>query len=229
MAERREACRFNLFDSVLALNGALIVNAAILVLAAAVFFKHGILVTQIEQAQLLLTPLFGNGAGGEFVRGGAPGQRAIVDAHRNLRGADCDGRVPQSKAAAVAAAASHSGDRDHSCRADYLLFRRQRHVQAFDTKPGDFKHAVAICGDPADSFYQRFAAHGWIRQSRLGESAGLELGGADHCSEFVAGGDYDRSVDGGERVALAGGGSADCDDSGVTGTRDFQCDHHAGA
>ncbi len=60
-AEKREACRFNLFDSVLALNGALIVNAAILVLAAAVFFKHGILVTQIEQAQLLLTPLLGMG------------------------------------------------------------------------------------------------------------------------------------------------------------------------
>jgi manganese transport protein len=46
---------------VLALNGALIVNAAILVLAAAVFFKNGILVTQIEQAQLLLTPLLGMG------------------------------------------------------------------------------------------------------------------------------------------------------------------------
>ncbi len=64
IAERREACRFNLFDSVLALNGALIVNAAILVLAAAVFFKHGILVTQIEQAQLLLTPLLGTGMAG---------------------------------------------------------------------------------------------------------------------------------------------------------------------
>jgi len=61
VAEKREACRYNLFDSVLALNGALIVNAAILVLAAAVFFKNGILVTQIEQAQLLLTPLLGMG------------------------------------------------------------------------------------------------------------------------------------------------------------------------
>ena len=38
VAERREACRCNLFDSVLALNGALIVNAAILVLAAAIVF-----------------------------------------------------------------------------------------------------------------------------------------------------------------------------------------------
>ena len=59
VAERREACRYNLFDSVLALNGALIVNAAILVLAAAVFFKQGIIVTQIEQAQELLSPLLG--------------------------------------------------------------------------------------------------------------------------------------------------------------------------
>ena len=59
VAQRREACRYNLFDSVLALNGALIVNAAILVLAAAVFFKQGIVVTQIEQAQELLSPLLG--------------------------------------------------------------------------------------------------------------------------------------------------------------------------
>src|SRR5579863_5519743 len=57
--ERREACRFNLLDSVLALNGALVVNGAILVMAAAVFFKQGILVTQIEQAQSLLSPLLG--------------------------------------------------------------------------------------------------------------------------------------------------------------------------
>ncbi len=66
IAERREACRFNLFDSVIALNGALIVNGAILVLAAAVFFKHGILVTQIEQAQLLLTPLLGTALAGSL-------------------------------------------------------------------------------------------------------------------------------------------------------------------
>jgi manganese transport protein len=59
VAERREACRFNLVDSVIALNGALLVNGAILVLAAAVFFKHGIVVTEIEQAHLMLSPLLG--------------------------------------------------------------------------------------------------------------------------------------------------------------------------
>src|SRR3984957_18906271 len=57
--EKREACRFNLIDSCVALNGALIVNAAILVLAAAVFFKKGVLVDEIEQAYVMLSPLLG--------------------------------------------------------------------------------------------------------------------------------------------------------------------------
>ncbi|MEO8099941.1 MAG: Nramp family divalent metal transporter [Acidobacteriota bacterium] len=56
---KREACKFNLVDSIIALNGALIVNTAILVLAAAVFFKNGTVVTEIAQAHQLLTPLLG--------------------------------------------------------------------------------------------------------------------------------------------------------------------------
>jgi manganese transport protein len=58
-AEKRAACRFNLIDSTIALNGALLVNAAILVLAAMVFFKRGIIVTEIQQANQLLSPLLG--------------------------------------------------------------------------------------------------------------------------------------------------------------------------
>ena len=57
--QKAEACRFNLIDSVVALNGALLVNAAILVMAAAVFFTRGITVTQIDQAHVLLTPVLG--------------------------------------------------------------------------------------------------------------------------------------------------------------------------
>lgn len=57
--EKKEACKFNLIDSVIALNGALIVNAAILILAAAVFYKNGTVVTEIEQAHELLAPLLG--------------------------------------------------------------------------------------------------------------------------------------------------------------------------
>jgi len=57
--EKRQACKFNLIDSVVALNGALFVNAAILIVAAAAFFKRGIIVNEIQQAHLLLAPLFG--------------------------------------------------------------------------------------------------------------------------------------------------------------------------
>ena len=59
MAEKRTACRFNLVDSLIALNGALVVNAAILILAGTVFFKRGIIVTEIQQAHELLTPVLG--------------------------------------------------------------------------------------------------------------------------------------------------------------------------
>ncbi|HWB87431.1 MAG TPA: Nramp family divalent metal transporter [Bryobacteraceae bacterium] len=63
-AAKRSACHYNLIDSIVALNGALLVNAAILVMAAAVFFKRGIIVTEIQQAQVLLTPLLGSSLAG---------------------------------------------------------------------------------------------------------------------------------------------------------------------
>ncbi len=58
-SDKTQACRFNLLDSTIALNGALFVNAAILIMAAAVFFKRGIVVTEIQQAHQLLSPLLG--------------------------------------------------------------------------------------------------------------------------------------------------------------------------
>ncbi len=58
-AEKRTACKWNLLDSVVALNGALFINGAILVLAAAVFYRAHKEVTEIQQAYLLLAPLMG--------------------------------------------------------------------------------------------------------------------------------------------------------------------------
>ncbi len=60
-AAKRAACRYNLIDSAVALNGAMFVNIAILVMAAAVFFSRGIAVTEIQQAYQLLTPLMHTG------------------------------------------------------------------------------------------------------------------------------------------------------------------------
>ena len=57
--EIRSALRYNLVDTVLALNMAFFINAAILIMAAAVFFEHGKVVTEIQQAYYTLTPLLG--------------------------------------------------------------------------------------------------------------------------------------------------------------------------
>ncbi len=54
-----QACKYNLIDSAVALNAAFFVNAAILILAAAVFFRNHELVTEIGQAHGLLAPLLG--------------------------------------------------------------------------------------------------------------------------------------------------------------------------
>ena len=59
LKDKRLAAKFNLIDSAVALNASLFVNAAILIVSSAVFFKHGIEVTQIQQAHLLLSPLLG--------------------------------------------------------------------------------------------------------------------------------------------------------------------------
>lgn len=57
---RLAACKFNLIDTIIALNAAFFVNTAILVMAAAVFFSRGIVVTEIQQAHELLAPILGN-------------------------------------------------------------------------------------------------------------------------------------------------------------------------
>jgi len=56
---KRQACRYNLVDTAVALNAAFFVNAAILIVAASVFFTNGVVVTEIQQAHELLTPLLG--------------------------------------------------------------------------------------------------------------------------------------------------------------------------
>jgi manganese transport protein len=56
---KHQACRWNFIDTAIALNGAFFVNAAILIVSASVFFRNGIVVTEIQQAHQLLSPLLG--------------------------------------------------------------------------------------------------------------------------------------------------------------------------
>ena len=56
----RSGVKYNLIDSVVALNGALFVNAALLVMAAATFFQSGLHdVAEIQDAHRLLEPILG--------------------------------------------------------------------------------------------------------------------------------------------------------------------------
>jgi manganese transport protein len=58
---KREACRLNFVDSAIALNAALFVNGAILVLAAASFHRYGFTnVGSLHEAHRLLSPLLGS-------------------------------------------------------------------------------------------------------------------------------------------------------------------------
>ncbi|MDP9047168.1 MAG: Nramp family divalent metal transporter [Bacteroidota bacterium] len=93
----KSAIRFNLFDTVIALNLAFVVNAAILILAAGAFFKNGYFqVAEIKDAYKLLQHLFGSIAPTLFaialiasgqsstITGTLAGQ-IVMEGHINLR------------------------------------------------------------------------------------------------------------------------------------------------
>lgn len=93
----KEALKFNLIDTTVALNLAFFVNAAILILAAAAFYKNGLhQVAEIQDAHKLLSNIFGNVAPTLFaialiaagqsstVTGTLAGQ-IIMEGHINLR------------------------------------------------------------------------------------------------------------------------------------------------
>jgi manganese transport protein len=93
----RTAIKFNLFDTVIALNLAFLVNAAILILAASAFFKNGYFhIAEIQDAYKLLEHIFGKTAPVLFaialiasgqsstITGTLAGQ-IIMEGHINLR------------------------------------------------------------------------------------------------------------------------------------------------
>lgn len=64
--EKHEAVRMATWDTLIALGGAFFVNAAILILAGAVFFTAGKVVTEIDQAHEMLRPALGGAAATMF-------------------------------------------------------------------------------------------------------------------------------------------------------------------
>jgi len=60
VAGKAQACKSNMIDSAVALNAAFFVNAAILILSAAVFHRNSVDVATIEKAHELLRPFLGS-------------------------------------------------------------------------------------------------------------------------------------------------------------------------
>ena len=94
----RQALKFNFIDSAIALNLAFFVNAAILILAAAVFYKNGMYeVAEIQDAHALLEPLLGSSvapaffaialiaAGQSSTLTGTLAGQIVMEGHLNLR------------------------------------------------------------------------------------------------------------------------------------------------
>ncbi|MRT15539.1 iron/manganese transporter [Vitellibacter sp. q18] len=94
----KQALKFNFIDSAIALNLAFFVNAAILILAAAVFYKNGMYeVAEIQNAHALLEPLLGSSlapaffaialiaAGQSSTLTGTLAGQIVMEGHLNLR------------------------------------------------------------------------------------------------------------------------------------------------
>ncbi len=64
--QKRKHLRMERIDITIAMNIAFLVNAAMVIVAAAVFFRNGIVVETIEQAQKSLAPLLGTLSSGAF-------------------------------------------------------------------------------------------------------------------------------------------------------------------
>jgi len=62
-AHIRKALKYEFFDTLLAMTIGWAINSAMIVLAAATFFKNGVQVEELAQAQSLLDPLLGGAAG----------------------------------------------------------------------------------------------------------------------------------------------------------------------
>jgi manganese transport protein len=65
-AQTKRHFRFEIFDVVLAMNVAWLINSAMVIMAAALFFRHGLAVDSLEQAHQTLTPLLGSFAAFAF-------------------------------------------------------------------------------------------------------------------------------------------------------------------
>ena len=153
---KREAIRFGTIDSTIALTIALLVNAAILIVAAATFYRSGYNeVAEINDAYKLLTPLLGvTGASTVFalallasgqnstLTGTLAGQ-VVMEGFLNIR------LRPWLRRLITRLAGHHSGGHRHR------VLGNRRHRQAAGLQPGDPEHAIEFRGGSSGDVHQR--------------------------------------------------------------------------
>ena len=127
----------------------MIVNAAILIMAAAVFFKKAIVVTEIEQAQRLLEPLLGTtvasvlfavallASGQSSTLTGTFAGQIVMEGFLDLRVRPWLRRLITRTLAVVPAVIT-------------IWIAGERGTYQLHSEPGDLEHAASLCGDPSD-------------------------------------------------------------------------------
>jgi hypothetical protein len=172
-AGKREAIRFANIDSATALTMALFVNAAILVVAAAV----------------------GGNRGECHFRDCVAGLRAELDPHGHAGRSGGHGGLPQHPPAAVAA------EDDYASACHYSYGDRSgdlwgaRDGASADLEPGDSQYAVEFRGLSAGDVHQQSRQDGRIRQFMGAARFGMDRGGYDRGAERMAAGpDISRPV-----------------------------------
>ena len=127
LPEKREAITLATIDSTIALMFALLINASILILAAATFHKAGKTdVAELGEVHSFLAPLLGSALAPTPVRHRAACLRAELHGDGDACRADRDGGLPRHPPAALAAAAGHPRHRHRAGGDRHHLVRRAR-------------------------------------------------------------------------------------------------------
>jgi len=189
----RNAIRFNTIDSSVALTIAFFVNAAILVLAAMVFYgKQSVTVadgqTVVQPRQRLDThclsdagPTVGHDGRQHSFCSGLAGQRAKQHHHRHAGRAGGDGRFhalaspPVDQADDLAIARRGAGHLDH------LHSRQWQHNQSGQPQPGDSLSHPAVCHVSAVAIHLVAKGHGPMVQRLVFADPGLGQRDIDYC------------------------------------------------
>ena len=184
LPEKREALSFATIDSTVALMFALLINASILILAAATFHKTGRTdVAELGEAHTLLAPLLGLAIAPTLF-----GIALLCCGINSTVTATLAGQIVMEgfldiKLPAVAAPADHARDRHHPGGHCHDLVRRERDGEAADPHPGRAQLAAVLRGVPArdvhrqpreDGRTRRAAVAHWSRRPDCDRDRGVE-------------------------------------------------------